>query len=87
MRTQKTGGTITLTASISAHIVNFPQPQAAYNVSKAAIVAMVKSLAAEWAVDGIRVNSISPGYQDTILNAGDGNIAEARKVWAERSVR
>lgn len=60
MRAQKSGGSITFTASISAHNVNFPQPQAAYNVSKAAIVALVKSLAAEWAVDGIRVNSISP---------------------------
>lgn len=82
---QKTGGTITLTASISAHRVNYPQAQIAYNVSKAAIVAMKASLAAEWAVHGIRVNSISPGYMDTILNAGEGNIAEARKSWAERN--
>jgi NAD(P)-dependent dehydrogenase (short-subunit alcohol dehydrogenase family) len=82
---QKTGGTITLTASISAHRVNFPQPQVSYNVSKAAVTALVKSLAAEWAVHGIRVNSISPGYMDTILNAGDGNIAEARATWASRN--
>ncbi|KAF7191338.1 NADP-dependent mannitol dehydrogenase, partial [Pseudocercospora fuligena] len=70
MQAQKTNGSITLTASISAHRVNYPQPQVGYNVSKAAIVALVKSLAAEWAVFGIRVNSISPGYMDTILNAG-----------------
>jgi NAD(P)-dependent dehydrogenase (short-subunit alcohol dehydrogenase family) len=82
---QKTGGTITLTASISAHRVNFPQPQVSYNVSKAAVTALVKSLAAEWAVHGIRVNSISPGYMDTILNAGDGNISEARATWASRN--
>ncbi|USW48145.1 Putative short-chain dehydrogenase/reductase SDR, NAD(P)-binding domain superfamily [Septoria linicola] len=85
MRAQKSGGSITFTASISAHNVNFPQPQAAYNVSKAAIVALVKSLAAEWAVDGIRVNSISPGYMDTILNAGEGNIKDARATWASRN--
>lgn len=82
---QKTGGTVTLTASISAHRVNYPQAQIAYNVSKAAIVAMKASLAAEWAVHGIRVNSISPGYMDTILNAGDGNIKEARESWAARN--
>lgn len=82
---QKTGGTITLTASISGHRVNFPQPQAAYNVSKAAILALKSSLAAEWAVHGIRVNSISPGYMDTILNAGEGTIAEARSSWASRN--
>ena len=62
-----------------------PQPQAAYNVSKAGIVALKSSLAAEWAVHGIRVNSISPGYMDTILNAGEGNIADARTTWAERN--
>ncbi|KAK4635058.1 NADP-dependent mannitol dehydrogenase [Fulvia fulva] len=82
MKSQGSGGTITMTASISAHRVNFPQPQVGYNVSKAAIVALKSSLAAEWAVHGIRVNSISPGYMDTILNAGDGNIAEARASWA-----
>lgn len=76
---------ITLTASISAHRVNYPQPQVAYNVSKAAIVALKSSLAAEWAVHGIRVNSISPGYMDTILNAGEGNIKTARESWASRN--
>jgi len=75
---------ITLTASISAHRVNFPQPQVAYNVSKAAIVALNSSLAAEWASKGIRVNSISPGYMDTILNAGDG-LEEMRQSWASRN--
>ncbi|KAK6439077.1 hypothetical protein LTR95_004728 [Oleoguttula sp. CCFEE 5521] len=76
---------ITLTASISAHRVNYPQPQAAYNVSKAAVVALKSSLAAEWAHAGIRVNSISPGYMDTILNAGEGSIEKMRKVWASRN--
>lgn len=56
------GGSIVLTASISAHRPNMPQPQVSYNVSKAAVLSMKDSLAAEWAVHGIRVNSISPGY-------------------------
>ncbi|KAF2767271.1 NAD(P)-binding protein [Teratosphaeria nubilosa] len=79
------GGSITFTASISAHRVNYPQPQVAYNVSKASIVALKSSLAAEWAVHGIRVNSISPGYMDTILNAGEGTIKQARERWASRN--
>ena len=79
-----TGGSIVLTASISAHRTNYPQPQAAYNASKAALISLKSSLAAEWAVHGIRVNTISPGYMDTILNAGDG-IEEARKTWAARN--
>ncbi|CAH0033959.1 unnamed protein product [Clonostachys rhizophaga] len=78
------GGSIVHVASISAHRVNFPQPQVAYNASKAAVLAMSKSLAAEWAVHGIRVNSISPGYMDTILNEGDG-LQAARNTWNERN--
>ncbi|KAJ7269806.1 hypothetical protein C8J57DRAFT_1323557, partial [Mycena rebaudengoi] len=70
MIAQSTGGSIVFTASISAHRVNFPQPQVGYNVSKGALLQMKSSLAAEWARYGIRVNSISPGYMDTILNAG-----------------
>ncbi|RKK88393.1 hypothetical protein BFJ69_g249 [Fusarium oxysporum] len=79
-----TGGSIILMASISAHIVNFPQPQVHYNAAKAAIISMKSSLAAEWAVHSIRVNSISPGYMDTILNEGDG-LAEHRAIWAKRT--
>ncbi|KAH7233475.1 hypothetical protein BKA59DRAFT_447083 [Fusarium tricinctum] len=79
-----TGGTIIMMASISAHIVNFPQPQVHYNAAKAAIISMKSSLAAEWATHGIRVNSISPGYMDTILNEGEG-LAEHRAIWAKRT--
>ncbi|KAF5012656.1 hypothetical protein FDECE_1287 [Fusarium decemcellulare] len=78
------GGSIVHVASISAHRVNYPQPQAAYNVLKAAVLAMTKSLAAEWATYGVRVNSISPGYMDTILNDGTG-LEVARNIWIERN--
>ncbi|KAF4335487.1 oxidoreductase short chain dehydrogenase reductase family [Fusarium beomiforme] len=81
---QGTGGSITFTSSISAHRVNYPQPQAAYNVSKAALLSLKNCLAAEWARYGIRTNTISPGYMDTILNEGDG-ISGHRKIWAERN--
>ncbi len=79
-----TGGSIVLTASISAHRTSYPQPQAACNASKAALLSLKSSLAAEWAVHGIRVNSISPGYMDTAVSEGD-SIEEARKIWAERN--
>ncbi|KAJ4328824.1 hypothetical protein N0V84_000611 [Fusarium piperis] len=81
---QGNGGRIIFTASISAHRVNFPQPQVAYNTSKGAILMLKSSLAAEWARYGITVNSISPGYMDTILNEGEG-LAHARQTWAERN--
>ncbi|CAI6315691.1 unnamed protein product [Periconia digitata] len=83
-RDQRTPGAIVFTASISAHATNFPQPQAAYNSSKAALLSLTKSLAAEWSACGIRVNAISPGYMDTILNEGEG-LERARKIWSERN--
>ncbi|KAF5709945.1 serum paraoxonase lactonase 3 [Fusarium mundagurra] len=79
-----TGGRIIFVASISAHRVNYPQPQVAYNTSKGALLMLKSSLAAEWARYGITVNSISPGYMDTILNEGEG-LADARRSWAERN--
>ena len=77
-------GTILFIASISAHRTNYPQPQAAYNASKAALTSLKSSLAAEWARHGIRVNTISPGYMDTVLNEGEG-LNEARQIWMERN--
>ncbi|EPE35538.1 NAD(P)-binding Rossmann-fold containing protein [Glarea lozoyensis ATCC 20868] len=84
MIAQKTGGSIVFTASISGHRVNYPQPQIAYNVSKAALLSLKNCLAAEWAIHGIRTNSISPGYADTILNEGDG-LAGCRSIWTPRN--
>ncbi|MCL2092661.1 MAG: SDR family oxidoreductase [Treponema sp.] len=62
-------GSIVNTASMSATIVNIPQPQASYNATKAAVRHLSKSLAVEWVQKGIRVNSISPGYIWTDLTA------------------
>ncbi|KAF2642809.1 NAD(P)-binding protein [Massarina eburnea CBS 473.64] len=81
---QGTAGSVVFTASISAHHTNFPQPQAAYNSSKTALLSLSKSLAAEWSSHGIRVNTLSPGYMDTILNEGEG-LTRARSIWNERN--
>ncbi|VVT48951.1 uncharacterized protein SAPINGB_P002031 [Magnusiomyces paraingens] len=53
---------IVLTASMSGSIVNYPQPQAPYNMTKAGVIHLSKSLASEWVNHNIRVNSLSPGY-------------------------
>jgi NAD(P)-dependent dehydrogenase (short-subunit alcohol dehydrogenase family) len=84
MVSQKSGGSVVFTASISAHHTNFPQPQCAYNSSKTALLSLAKSLAAEWSAEGIRVNTLSPGYMDTILNEGEG-LTRARDMWNKRN--
>ncbi|CAN5729710.1 SDR family oxidoreductase [soil metagenome] len=81
-------GKIINTASMSAHISNTPQNQAAYNASKAGVLHLTRSLAAEWAGRGVRVNSISPGYTRTALveqfiNEPIG--AEKYPFWVERT--
>nr|WP_288975672.1 SDR family oxidoreductase [uncultured Blautia sp.] len=59
---KKIHGSIINMASMSGTIVNIPQWQASYNASKAGVIHLTKSLALEWIPYGIRVNSLSPGY-------------------------
>ena len=70
-------GSIINTASMSGVISNTPQPQAAYNASKAAVIMLTKSLAGEWAKRGVRANSISPGYIGTEMT----KIGMANQEW------
>ena len=60
-------GKIINIASMSGRIVNKPQPQIHYNTSKAGVIMLTKSLAAEWAKYNVNVNSVSPGYTLTPL--------------------
>ena len=78
------GGAIINIASMSGTIVNYPQEQSCYNASKAAVMQLTKSLAAEWARHGIRVNSISPGYMDTALNRVPALEAQ-KKTWIDHT--
>jgi NAD(P)-dependent dehydrogenase (short-subunit alcohol dehydrogenase family) len=73
-------GSIINIASMSGSIVNRGLLQAHYNSSKAAVIHLSKSLAMEWSDRGLRVNSISPGYTMTPMNARP-EVAEQCKIF------
>ena len=66
IRQKPTEGKIINTASMSATIANC---NASYDASKAGIVHMTKTLAAEWGRFNINVNCISPSYVLTPMHA------------------
>lgn len=71
---KQVGGAIVNLGSVASHL-GMPE-RASYNSAKHAIVGLTRSLAVEWAKDGIRVNAIGPGYVLTeltkkLIDAGD----------------
>ena len=74
------GGSIVNIASISG--IDLKKGNCAYGVSKAALIAFTKTLAAEVASSGLRVNAVCPGLSDTDM----ANLMEA-KAGAEMIAR
>lgn len=76
-------GAIVNIGSMSGFIVNRPQPQSYYNASKAAVHQLTRSLAAEWAPRGVRVNAVAPTYIATPLNAFADRQSDMYKRWID----
>ena len=57
-------GSIVIMSSVTGYMVADPG-EAAYAMTKSALIGLTRALAREFAEDGIRVNSICPGYVDT----------------------
>ena len=74
-------GSIVNIGSMSGFIVNRPQWQPAYNASKAAVHHLTRSLAAEWAPHGVRVNALAPGYIKTDMSPVDD--PQFRQHWID----
>jgi NAD(P)-dependent dehydrogenase (short-subunit alcohol dehydrogenase family) len=74
------GGSIVNIASVAAHR-GVPRT-AIYTMSKHGVLALTRTLAAEWATRGVRVNAISPGFFMTPLNRD--KMAPERKEAALR---
>ncbi|WP_454791965.1 SDR family NAD(P)-dependent oxidoreductase [Mycolicibacterium lutetiense] len=67
IRSQGTPGSIVSVSSISG--MNTAPYHVAYGTAKAAIVAATRTMAAELAAEGIRVNVIAPGVTETAASA------------------
>ncbi len=78
-------GTIVNVGSMSAEIVNYPQEQANYNASKAGVHHLTRSLAAEWASRGVRVNAVAPTYIETDLTREVAKDPNIRKHWIDET--
>jgi len=76
-------GAIVNVGSMSGFIVNRPQPQSYYNASKAAVHHLTRSLAAEWASRGVRVNAVAPTYINTAINAFADREGEMYRRWID----
>jgi meso-butanediol dehydrogenase/(S,S)-butanediol dehydrogenase/diacetyl reductase len=74
-------GAIVNVASQAA-LVSLPN-QAAYSATKGGVAALTRSLAIDWAADGIRVNAVAPGFVKTPMTAEfrrlDGLVAAAER--------
>ncbi|MBI1841198.1 MAG: SDR family oxidoreductase [Verrucomicrobia bacterium] len=84
-------GSVINIASVSAHL---PLSRVvSYSAAKAAVMSLTRFLAREWAIHGVRVNSITPGFFPAEQNRGllfneDGSpSARTQQIWNHTPMR
>ncbi len=80
---QQGSGSVVNVSSIAA-IRALPQ-LAAYSASKAALAAMTRSMAVEWARSGVRVNAVAPAYIETEMTAAVSERPRLRQGVIDRT--
>ena len=72
------GGAIVNTASIAG--IKPAGDEAAYSVSKAAMVSLTGSLAIDFAADGIRANCVCPGFMEMVMTDRRRDLTEDQQA-------
>jgi NAD(P)-dependent dehydrogenase (short-subunit alcohol dehydrogenase family) len=72
------GGSIVNTASIAG--IKPAGDEAAYSVSKAAMVSLTGSLALDFAADGIRANCVCPGFMEMVMTDRRKDLTEEQQT-------
>lgn len=77
------GGSVVLLGSVSGMVTGPEGGEAVYEASKAAVHALTRACAVEFAPRGIRVNAVAPGWVDTDMTAG---VSEEQRAAFVRGV-
>jgi NAD(P)-dependent dehydrogenase (short-subunit alcohol dehydrogenase family) len=81
---QRSGSVINI-GSVHGQVGSSPNNQAAYVISKHAVVGLTRELSLQWARHNVRVNCIAPGYFETELTAPMFEAEDQGLGWITRN--